>query len=272
MTALNHINAYDTDLHVAEIYDQCEPEVDDVDFIRRLIGNLGPLKILEPFCGTGRILIPLASDGHSVHGMDQSGGMLDRARQKIQELSPESQKRITLTQADVLCNREEWPSGFDLVILGCNCFYELATPGEQENCIVQAFQSLNPGGYLFLDNAHMEGELVASWQNIGSVEPSLGGKCSDGTLVESTRETIWFDAPRRLTRFRRRTKVVFPNGDTLEQEYIQQKHPVSRAELANWLRKQGFIVEGLYGNYGAVPYSDRAPRAIFWARKPERGS
>jgi len=221
------------------------------------------MKILEPFCGTGRILIPLALDGHVVSGMDQSTGMLDRARKKIQGLPLEAQERIKLLQVDVL--RKEWPCGFDLVILGCNCFYELATSDEQENCIVQAFQSLNPGGHLFLDNDHMEGELAVSWQNIGVVEPSLCGKCSDVTLVESTRETIWFDAPRRLTRFRRHTRVTLPDGTATEQEYIQQKHPVSTGEVGDWLEKHSFIIEDTYGTYDGASYIDTSPRAIFWA-------
>ena len=267
MTALNHINAYDTDFHIAEIYDQYEMERDDVDLLRRLIGDSVPMKILGPFCGTGRILIPLALDGHTVHGMDQCGGMLDRLLQKIKKASPEVQKRIRLVQVDVLSTRDAWPSGFDLVILGCNCFYELATSDEQENCILQAFQSLNPGGHLFLDNDHMEGELASSWQNTGVVELSLCGKCSDGTLVESTRETIWFDAPRRLARFRRRTRVTRPDGNTLEQEFIQQKHPISKREVQGWLENIGFVIDGTHGNYEGEPYSDASPRAIFWARR-----
>lgn len=265
MTALNHINAYKTDLHVAEVYDQIETGQDDVEFIRNLIRDSGSLKILEPFCGTGRILIPLALDGHSVNGMDQSGGMLARLRQKMQPASLEAQKRVGLSRADVLC--EAWPSDFDLVILGCNCFYELATSGEQETCVMRAFQSLKPGGHLFLDNNHMEGELAGSWQNIGVVEPSLYGKCSDGKFVECTRETIWFDASQRLARFHRRTKVILPTGDALEREYTQQKHPASKAEMQGWLEKYGFIIEAIYGNYDGVPYMDTDSRAIFWASK-----
>ena len=265
MTAFNHINAYDTDLHVAEIYDQYETELGDADFLRRLIGTSGPLKILEPFCGTGRILIPLALEGHMVHGMDQSGGMLDRARQNIRYLPHEVQASIHLARVDVLSN--EWQHDFDLVILGCNCFYELAIADEQEKCIVQAFQSLKPGGHLFLDNDHMEGDLAASWQNVGVVEPSFCGKCSDGTVVENTRETIWFDVPHRLARFRRRSKVTFPNGSAVEQEYIQQKHPDSKREIQDWLEKHGFAIDGIYGNHDGVPYTDASPRAIFWARR-----
>ena len=263
---MNYINVYDADAHVAEIYDQFETGREDLDFLRNLIGNSGTLKILEPFCGTGRVLIPLALDGHIVHGMDQSGGMLGRARQKIQTLPLDAQGRIHLDRVEV--SSREWPRDFDLVVLGRNCFYELATPDEQETCIVRAFQSVRSGGYLFIDNDHMEGGLAGSWQNLGVVEPSLSGRCADGTTVESTRETVWFDAYHRLARFRRCTKVRFPDGEVLEQEYIQQKHPVSKGEVQGWIDRQGFIVEALYGNYEGVPYTDAAPRAIFWARKP----
>jgi SAM-dependent methyltransferase len=261
----NDINAYDADFHVAEIYDQHETGLDDINFIRNLIGNSGPLNILEPFCGTGRILIPLASAGHIVSGMDRSTGMLHRARRKIGRLPLEARKRISLSQVDVLCS--EWRRGFDLVILGSNCFYELATPDEQEKCVLYAFRSLKPGGYVFIDNNHMEGELAASWQNIGVVHPSLGGTCSDGTVVESSRETIWFDAPHRLAQFRRRTRVTFLDGSRIEQEYIQQKHPVSKNEVPNWLEKYNFMIEGIYGSYDGSPYTESSPRAIFWARR-----
>lgn len=261
----NYMNPYEADFHVAEIYDQYETGLEDIDFIRGLIGNTDPMKIFEPFCGTGRILIPLALAGHTILGMDQSEGMLARARQKIQQLPPEVQERINLAQADVLC--EEWPGGFELVILGGNCFYELATPDEQEKCIMQAFYSLKPGGHVFIDNNHMEGELAKSWQHIGVVERSLRGKCSDGTNVESTRETIWFDVPHRLARFRRCTKVMLTDGNVIEQEYIQQKHPVSKREVQEWLEKNGFIVDSMYGNYDGAPYSDVSSRTIFWARR-----
>ncbi len=261
----NHINAYDADFHVAEIYDQREIELDDVDFIRKLIGNFGSIRIFEPFCGTGRILIPLAMHGHAIVGMDQSAGMLRLARQKTKKLPLETQQRINFSQVDVLC--DEWPRGFDLVILGCNCFYELATSDEQEKCVMSAFQSLKPSSHLFIDNDHMEGDLAASWQDIGVLEPSLSGKCSDGTVVESTRKTIWFDVPSRLARFRRNTRVTLPDGNVIEQEYIQQKHPVSKGEVQNWLEKNGFIIEGIYSNYVGVPYTGSSLRAIFWARK-----
>ncbi len=57
---------YDLDSHVPEIYDKAETETADVALILRSIGPRTGWHILEPFCGTGRILLPLALDGHTV--------------------------------------------------------------------------------------------------------------------------------------------------------------------------------------------------------------
>ena len=261
----NKINPNAIDVHIAEIYDRTETENEDVALIRRLIGKKKRLRILEPFCGTGRILIPLARDGHEIFGMDQAPPMLDRAQQKIKLLHWNVQQKITLINSDVVT--ANWPQGFDLVILGDNCFYELATAEQQEQCIRSAAGSLVPGGMIFIDNDHMEGELDQAWQKLGTSQLSLVGVCSDGTSVESARETIWFDAFRRLVRFRRWTKIIFPDGRSVEKEFVQQKHPVSVVEIRGWLEDHGFVIEQFYGDHAGNTYIDASKRAIFCARK-----
>jgi SAM-dependent methyltransferase len=116
--------APDFDIHVAEIHDQVQTGTTDADLILRLIGDRGPLRILEPFCGTGRILIHLAIAGHEMVGIDQAATMLDRCRLKVAQLPADVQQRITLIDADATAS--PWPGGFDVVVLGGNCFYELA--------------------------------------------------------------------------------------------------------------------------------------------------
>jgi SAM-dependent methyltransferase len=261
----NTVNGYDVEPHVAEIYDQVETYTDDVELIRRLIGGREPWRILEPFCGTGRILISLALDGHELVGLDGAQGMLARARAKVAELPEVVQRRITLSEADVTA--AEWPRGFDLVVLGCNCFYELATPQEQEGCIASAAASLRPGGYVYVDNNHMEGDLDESWREPGDNRRGLCGTCTDGTRVESTMETVWYDAPQRLVKFRLRTRVTLPDGQVVEREYVQQKHPPSTGEVQGWLEAHGFEVEHLYGDRAGNPYTEDSRRAIFWVRK-----
>ncbi len=262
---MNNASMYDVTPYVAEIYDQSETYTDDVTLIQTLIQGLGHLRILEPFCGTGRILIPLALAGHTLVGLDKAAGMLLRARAKIEKLDKNIQSNISLAEADVM--EGKWPTNFDLVILGGNCFYELSTPDEQEKCIMNAALALKPGGYVYVDNNHMEGELDPSWQVPGIRSGFPTGVCSDGASVESWTETIWFDAPNRLAKFRRLTRVKFPDGKTIEQEYFQQKHPVSTAEVQSWLKKYGFTIVDLHGDRKGNPYSTESIRAIFWARR-----
>jgi SAM-dependent methyltransferase len=258
---------YDVEPHIAEIYDQIETGTDDVMLIRRLIGDRKQVRILEPFCGTGRILIPLARDGHTLVGTDQASGMLARAQTKISQLPEETQRRITLIEADVTAS--EWPRGFDVVILGGNCFYELATPEEQEGCIMAAAAALIPGGQVYIDNDHMEGELDPAWQKPSVRRGFPSGTCADGTRVASTTGTIWFDAPRRLAKFHRCTTVTRTDGSVIQQEYEQQKHPVSQVEVQTWLERHGFVIEQMVGDRAGAPYTETSERAIFWARLEE---
>lgn len=297
LVSMNPTNPYDLDPHIAEIYDRLETYHDDADLLLSLILNkqnkaqgrepLSPapfplgggetLRILEPFCGTGRILIPLAEQGHTLVGLDQAAGMLARARQKLAPYPAEVQNRVTLRQMDVL--KAAWPSGFDLMILGGNCLYELATPEEQELVIRSAAAALNPGGCIYVDNDHMEGDLDPAWQQprVGPAFPS--SICADGTQVESTIETIGYDIPARLAKFRHTTHVYLPGSDSaecslgtgskvIEKETIQQKHPVSAQEVRTWLESYGFTVEGVFGDRAGSAYTPTSQRAIFWAHLP----
>ncbi|MFC1901202.1 class I SAM-dependent DNA methyltransferase [Chloroflexota bacterium] len=261
----NEISMYDIEAHIAEIYDRQEDYTDDVDLIKKLIGETKPLNILEPFCGTGRILIPLAQDGHRIVGLDRAEVMLQKAREKIKGLPAEVQNRVKLHNMDVIAG--DWPIYFDLVILGGNCLYELATSEEQENCIKWAASSLKSGGYVYIDNNHMEGELDPAWQQPGVKDAFPTGICADGTFLRSERQTVWFDVEKRLVRYIRRTKIAFPDGEKLEKEYPVQCHPPAKVEVQDWLESHGFIVEQLFGDRAGNPYTEESDRAIFWAVK-----
>ena len=99
--SINQLNLYDFDIHIAEIYDMQENNTQDVKFLINLLHGKTRLNILEPFCGTGRFVIPLALDGHSILGIDQSQAMLQLAHKKINELPENLQNRIQLECADV---------------------------------------------------------------------------------------------------------------------------------------------------------------------------
>jgi len=260
------LRSYDVDDHVVEIYDQTETQIQDVVLLRQQLGTVSPRRILEPFCSNGRILIPLAQDGHELVGMDKSAPMLRSAERKLRGMARDTRERIELHQLDVLEN--EWPSGFDLVLLAGNCFYELPTADAQAHCIRAAARSLEPNGYLYLDNNHMEGELPASWCSQDLQESAFpSGVCADGTVVRGTSQVVWFDRKARLVRSRRSVQIDLPDGSSRTREWIQQKHPPSTEEMRQWLTEGGFTVLELWGDRVRTPYTAESGRAIFWAQR-----
>ena len=98
-------------LHV-QIYDDQTagewgtPQNDMSFYLEEAKAGGGP--VLELGCGTGRLLIPLLSTGHDVHGLDSSSAMLEVARRKREQLPAEAAKRLTLHYGD-MCN-SHWVS------------------------------------------------------------------------------------------------------------------------------------------------------------------
>ena len=78
--------------YIEEIYDRVEPEINDVLTLRRLIGDRR-LGILEVFCGHGRVLLPLAQDGHTITGIDLSLTFLGILEQRVARL-PDTVRRF----------------------------------------------------------------------------------------------------------------------------------------------------------------------------------
>jgi SAM-dependent methyltransferase len=264
--SVNRASSYETiGRYIAEIYDQVEAGQDDVELIRSLLGD-PPSTILEPFCGHGRILLPLAEAGFEVVGLDLSERMLDGLANRLQCLSPGARGRVSFARSDVVA--DAWPTGFDVVVLGGNCLYELATADEQEQCIRSAALALKKGGHLYLDNDHMEGDLDPAWYAPAEAQSCFPtGTCSDGTVVHGTMETIWHDAPKRLVRFRRTATIRSRDGRVERREWIQQKHPPSTDEMVTWLGVHGFRILEHWGDYYRSRYSPDSGRAILWASR-----
>ena len=77
----------------------------DINFYRRLAGNrmqfapAGP--VLDLAWGTGRLLLPLLHDGHTVVGLDRSAAMLAAASRRVLRLSAARRQRCLLVRADL---------------------------------------------------------------------------------------------------------------------------------------------------------------------------
>jgi len=89
----------------AELYDyEYRRRRADVTFYRQLARNRMEFvggSIVDLACGSGRLLVPLLRDGHTVVGIDRSAEMLAAAQRRIRRLSLRRQQQCTLVRADL---------------------------------------------------------------------------------------------------------------------------------------------------------------------------
>lgn len=90
------------DLFVDEAYASVKGYVRTYVMHQHLLEHLPPLpaSVLDVGGGAGHQSFPLAQAGYDVTLLDPSDAMLDKARQRLEQLSPEAQRRVTFIQAD----------------------------------------------------------------------------------------------------------------------------------------------------------------------------
>jgi SAM-dependent methyltransferase len=98
--------------------------------------------ILELACGTGRLAVPLAADGHQVVGLDISPSMLG-AKAEADGVE------MDLVQGDM----RDFDLGrrFALVIVGCNSLAHLVRNEDLTSCLSAVARHLAPGGVFAFD-------------------------------------------------------------------------------------------------------------------------
>lgn len=109
------------------------------------MGHMKPgMRVLEPMCGSGRILIPLAERGVHIEGFDMSESMLTACRVKLEQKG--------LTARVVLSDFVHFqPEGlYDFILIPAGSFSLLTDEEEARVAIVQMSTWLAPGWILLL--------------------------------------------------------------------------------------------------------------------------
>src|ERR1041385_2955812 len=105
------------------------PFTDDLPFYRRLAAAT-ERPLLELGCGTGRLVLPLAEDGHEIVGLDASTHMLAVAREKLGTIRCQPRVRAPLVAGYLRTSDRE--RSFGLVIIAVKPFSSLLPRHDQE--------------------------------------------------------------------------------------------------------------------------------------------
>jgi len=225
--------------------------------------------VLELGCGTGRVLIPIAKEGVSITGCDNSPEMLCVAQEKLKALCPDITEKIRLIESD-MCSIN-FGEQFGLIIMAFNSYAYLLTLGEQKNALGKAFHHLRKGGRLVFDILNPEqGRYTdrhsgtASFLKLSGREwknPNTGNRVVEWfsrsyNLVDQVMHEIqiWEEVAIDNTSFRR--------------YYRDRRQRYSfRYEVEHLLANIGFELEAVYGDFSFGPVTPTCTQFVFVARK-----
>jgi SAM-dependent methyltransferase len=222
----------------------------DVDFFRRLAAQTGG-PILEIGCGTGRVTMPLAGDGHEIVGIDRSAPMLAIAEAHRAALPADTAARISYREADLATldlGRE-----FALIVAPSRVFQFMLTTDAQRQALAALRRHLRPDGRLVLDLFDPLLEYVI---------PSSGGMRSGGEVIHprtGNRVTWsvtgrWPDPGRQLIVEDWTFTELGPAGETLRSDTERLTLRWSlRAEMRLLFELEGFAVIADYGDFNEGP-------------------
>lgn len=133
---------------------------DEIEELAFLCGHAGGGPVLDVGVGTGRIALPLAESGLSVHGIDNSPNMLaqfmDKASQR-ELLSHVTGQLSDLRLKDVL-------GKFSLVFAVYHTLYYAHSRVEQAEFFHAARRLLTPDGKLVVEGYHVTEKRLGRWQ------------------------------------------------------------------------------------------------------------
>ena len=251
----------------AEFYDYVVPYATrgDVEFyVDEALAADGP--VLELGCGTGRVLIPIARAGVTIHGLDESNAMLDQCRTKLGTEPREVRDRVALHQGDMRSfNLHQL---YALVTLPFRPFQHLLNIEDQLACLTSAHRHLRPGGRIILDLFNPSLDFLVN-RPIG-VEMPEGPAFTmpDGRQVERSFKVVDADRFAQVNSIELIYNVKSPGGGTSRQVHAFKMRYLFRFEAEHLLARAGFTVDQLYAGYDRSEYGSTYPgELIFVARK-----
>ncbi|PDW02903.1 class I SAM-dependent methyltransferase [Candidatus Viridilinea mediisalina] len=227
---------------------------DDLALYRELARRTGG-PLLELMCGTGRVLLPLAAEGHMLTGVDISPAMLQIAAARLQEFDLSAQ--VNLIEGDVrslsLPERH-----FALAFVAVNSFMHLETVRDQLACLSNVRRALTRRGLLVLDLFSPDPHELLREDNrlVLDREYEL-----DGNHVQKF-IAIDSDVASQLSRITYIYDETAPSGMLTRRTMHFNLRWLYRFELEHLLARAGFSLRNLYGSYELDEYATGSPRLI----------
>ena len=133
--------------------DEAYAETEELDFIIQNIHSDNTKRILDLGCGVGKFLIPLASMGYKMTGIDISSAVLSECENRLKN------RNLTADLIKQSADKIDFSSQFDAVICMDSVICYLKEPAKILETLINVRKSLNPGGKLIIENRNLISDL-----------------------------------------------------------------------------------------------------------------
>jgi len=250
---------------MAALYDKFAPfydleydhKEDDLDFYLDLAQEIGS-PVLEIGAGTGRITIPLAEEGQTVWGVDNSSQMLDRCARHISQIPAPIAGNINLVRADM--RNFSLDTRFPLCIIPFRAFLHNLTVEDQISTLECINRHLLPGGVLAFDLFVPLYKVLSNreWQD-EITEEELAYENSGVSVMCR----IEHDPVNQLLNIYN----TYRKNNSKEKILKMVYRYIFRYEMELLLKQTGFKVDHVFGDFQKQGYDYYSGLSIFVARK-----
>ena len=241
----------------------------EVDFYQELICN-SPLKtygVLEVACGTGRITMRLAREGIEITGLDRSPELLEIARQKSI-----SMPNVEWILGDMRTFEIEKKFGF--VISPGHSFQFMTTPEDQAMCLEQIKHHLVSGGLAVIHIDYQDFDWLAELLNQKESVYKKSDILTHPTTNQKFRRSFsWvFEPSTQTATVKTNWEEIDENGNVIQVIEMEpaQLHCIFPFEMEHLLKRVGFSIEAVYGDFFKSKLSNESEQMI-WLVKNEVG-
>jgi SAM-dependent methyltransferase len=240
-----------------DLYDVVTPPSlqGDVEWYRaRAEASGGP--VLELGAGTGRVTLPIAEAGVSIHALDSSREMRDALAARLAARPQHVRDRVTLVAADM--RTFDLPERFALVISPFRAFLHNITDADRLATLARVRHHLRPGGRLAFNvfhpsleyMSHHAGPLAGTWRWIGNFALPAGGFVarSEANRYDTVRQIV--HSQHRYEEYDDTGVLVRTTVHRLALAYLY------RGDLEHLLTRAGFTGISIKGGFAGREFSD----------------
>jgi len=239
------------DPRLVDLYDIENPRGADTDFYLNLTKEIKAHKIIDLGCGTGLLTCEFAEAGHEVTGVDPAAAMLSVAKQK-----PAADK-ITWIEGTASAIGQ---SDADLLTMTGNVAQIFLDDSDWLSTLKAIYAALKPGGYLAFESRN---PLARGWEQWNKNDSYFEYESPHGLMktwvevVNVSDERVKFEGHNV---FASTGEVIVVDSELRFRSY---------QELTQSLRKAGFSVDHVYGNWDKTVFEESSRTMIFVAKRDE---